>query len=52
MSLKELYQSYRRFCEDEGYRACGSRTFSSRLTNAGFNSERKEYGKVFYLIQK
>ncbi|WP_428235761.1 DNA primase family protein [Gracilimonas sp.] len=51
-SLKELYQSYRRFCEDEGYRACGSRTFSSRLTNAGFNSERKEYGKVFYLIQK
>lgn len=50
-SLKELYQSYRRFCEEEGYRACGNRTFSTRLTNAGFNSERKEYGKVFYLTQ-
>jgi putative DNA primase/helicase len=29
--LKELYQNYRSFCNEDGYRACGKKTFSERL---------------------
>lgn len=50
--LSELYQSYKRFCEQDGYYACSNRKFSNRLKNAGFKSDRKEYGRVFYLVQK
>jgi putative DNA primase/helicase len=49
--LAELYQSYRRFCEQDGYKPCGNRKFSSRLKNAGYITERKEYGRVFYVVQ-
>ena len=49
--LSELYQSYKRYCEQDGYKACSNRKFSSRLKNAGYNTDRKEYGRVFYLVQ-
>jgi putative DNA primase/helicase len=48
--LSELYQAYRNYCEQDGYRACSNRKFSSRLKNAGYLTDRKEYGRVFYLI--
>jgi putative DNA primase/helicase len=31
MPLKELYQQYRAFCYEDGYRACGKKTFSERI---------------------
>ncbi|MDZ7805824.1 MAG: phage/plasmid primase, P4 family [Gracilimonas sp.] len=49
--LSELYQSYRRYCEQDGYKPCSNRKFSRRLKNAGYLTERKEYGRVFYLVQ-
>ncbi|PKD43694.1 DNA primase family protein [Rhodohalobacter barkolensis] len=49
--LSELYQGYKRFCEQDGYRACSNRKFSTRLKNAGYTTDRKEYGRVFYLVQ-
>jgi len=49
--LSELYQSYKRYCEQDGYRACSNRKFSNRLKNAGYMTDRKEYGRVFYLVQ-
>jgi putative DNA primase/helicase len=36
MPLKELYQQYRTFCGEDGYRACSNRTFSDRLRAKGF----------------
>jgi putative DNA primase/helicase len=36
MLLKELYQHYRAFCCEDGYRACSNRTFSERLRAKGF----------------
>ncbi|MTI88832.1 MAG: DNA primase [Balneolaceae bacterium] len=50
--LTELYQAYKRYCEQDGYIACGNKKFSSRLKNAGFTTKRKEYGRVFYLVQE
>ncbi|MDR1584202.1 MAG: DUF5906 domain-containing protein, partial [Prevotellaceae bacterium] len=31
IQLKELFQDYRVFCNEDGYRACGKKTFSERL---------------------
>lgn len=36
MRLSDLYQHYRSFCNDDGYRACGIRVFSERLRRKGF----------------
>jgi putative DNA primase/helicase len=36
MPLKELYQQYRAFCNEDGYRACSNRTFSDRLRAKGY----------------
>jgi putative DNA primase/helicase len=36
MLLKELYQRYKTFCCEDGYRACSNRTFSDRLRAKGF----------------
>ena len=37
MRLSDLYQHYRSFCNDDGYRACGIRVFSDRLRRKGFD---------------
>lgn len=35
--LKVLYQEYKIFCNEDGYRACSNRTFSDRLRAKGFD---------------
>lgn len=47
--LKELYQGFKTYCLDSGYRPCSVRTFSERLRNLGFETERKRDGYVVYI---
>lgn len=37
MRLHALYQYYKSFCNEDGYRACSNRTFSDRLRSKGFD---------------
>ena len=41
---KELFQQYRIYCNDNGYKACSNRTFGDRLKSAGYSTERRNYG--------
>ena len=44
ISLDNLYSEYANYCNNSGYKACGKRSFSSRLVNAGYQKTRKGYG--------
>jgi len=46
--LKHLFYDYRKYCEASGYRSCSIRTVGDRLKNAGFVTERKNYGMAVY----
>lgn len=48
ISLKELFDLYRCYCIESGYKACSKKTFSERLKNIRFEIERKSYGMVVY----
>ncbi len=48
---KTLFQEYRDFCKDEGFRAVSSKTFAQRMQAAGFEKHRKN-GGVFYFAVK
>lgn len=47
--LKALYQEYRTYCYDNGFRQCGSKTMAKRLEALGFDSDRGVSGRRFYL---
>jgi putative DNA primase/helicase len=42
--LKELFNEYRTYCNESGFKACSVKTFSDRLRNLGFQIQRKGYG--------
>ena len=48
VSLKELFQKFKAYCLDSGYRPCSIKTLSERLRNIGFESEKKNFGAVVY----
>jgi putative DNA primase/helicase len=48
-ALKELFQGFRTYCIDSGYRPCSIKTLAERLRNLGFESERKKGGYVVYI---
>jgi putative DNA primase/helicase len=48
-AIKELFNEYKLYCIDSNFRACGIQNFASRLTNAGFETEKKNYGKVIFI---
>lgn len=48
MPLKSMYNEYRIYCNDNGYRACSLRTISDRLKMLGFEMKRKTQGNVIY----
>jgi putative DNA primase/helicase len=48
--LKELYQQYRAFCYEDGYKACGKKTFSERLRARRFDIIKSS--DKYVLIQK
>ena len=43
--LKEMYTSYREFCQDGGYRPVSKTTFSQRLRNLGYTVEKVGHAK-------
>ncbi len=49
MEFKELFGYYRTYCSDSGYHACSKRTFAERLRNAGFVTERRNYGLIIFV---
>lgn len=50
--LKDLYQSYKTFCTDNGYRPVHSRNLIKRLAALGFETEKKSMGKIIYLERR
>ena len=44
MPLKELFNEYRNYCIESGFKACSLRTLADRLRNSGYQTERKGYG--------
>jgi putative DNA primase/helicase len=49
LTLKTIYKSYRDYCFEYGYKPVSVRKFADRVRNAGFESERKNYGTVIYM---
>lgn len=48
MLLKLLYNEYKTYCNDSGYRPCSIRTLSDRLKMLGFETKRKNTGNIVY----
>lgn len=44
MPLKDLFNEYRNYCIESGFKACSLRTLADRLRNSGYQTERKGYG--------
>jgi putative DNA primase/helicase len=44
--LKDLFNEYRSYCTESGFKVCSLRTFADRLRNAGYQTERKNFGTV------
>lgn len=42
--LKDVFNDYRSYCSDSGFKACSVKTFADRLRNSGYQTERKNYG--------
>jgi putative DNA primase/helicase len=51
VSLPDLYNGYKLFCNDDNYRAVGKNKFSVRLENKGFERTRTNAG-TYFLIKK
>ena len=45
---KEIFNEYRVYCNESGYRPVSIKTFSERLRNVGFVIERKNFGNVVF----
>ena len=48
VALSTMYGEYRNYCIESGLRQCSIRTFSERLSNAGYQKTRKSNGVVVY----
>lgn len=48
VTLSAMYSEYRTYCLESGLRQCSIRTFSERLSNAGYQKTRKNYGVVVF----
>ena len=48
MTLSAMYSEYKTYCLESGLRQCSLRTFSDRLSNAGYQKTRKNYGVVVF----
>jgi len=44
--LKQIFAEYRNYCIESGFKACSLQTLSKRLKNAGYQTERRNYGTV------
>lgn len=48
-SLKDLYLIYKSFCLDNGFRPVHSRNLAKRLEALGFETDKRNYGRIIYL---
>ena len=46
-TLKDLFQGYKRFCDDDGYRTLGKQNFSKRLELCGFVKSKRNFAWGF-----
>jgi len=44
ISLKDMFNEYRNYCIESGFKTCSIRTLADRLRNIGYQTERKSYG--------
>jgi putative DNA primase/helicase len=52
IALKEIFNEYRSYCIDSGFKACSLRTFADRLRNSGYQTDRKGYGMAVNAVKK
>lgn len=50
-SLKALFQEYREFCNDDGFKPVNKTNFKKRLERFGILIEKKNIGKVVFVIK-
>ena len=50
--LKEIYQVYRQFCIENGFKAVSSGTLRKRLFALGFESARTKVGQVMFMARE
>lgn len=50
-SLTEIYDEYKNYCKDDGYKPLGKNRFSRRLEAKGFKKERINAGVIFYVVK-
>jgi putative DNA primase/helicase len=48
VSLKYIYEGYKQYCGDFGYKCCSLKSLSERLKNLNFTVTRKSKGNVVY----
>lgn len=46
IALKVLFDQFKSFCSESGYKSCSLKVFSERLRNQGFKVHRKRHGNV------
>lgn len=46
---QDMYNQYRIYCVDNGFRQVSTKSFSKRLKTAGFEVERRNFGTVVYI---
>jgi len=51
-TLSGMYDMYRDYCSENGLMRCSKKTFSDRLSNAGYKKARKNYGIVVFAEQQ
>ncbi len=51
-SLKDLYVIYKSFCNDNGFRPVHSRNLAKRLEALGFETDKRNYGRIIFLEVK
>ena len=49
--LKDLFNEYKNYCLEGGFKSCSVRTFSDRLKNLGFQIEKKNFGRIVNISQ-
>jgi putative DNA primase/helicase len=52
LPLKEIFNEYRMFCLEGGFKSCSVKTFSSRLKAIGYETKRYKYGTVINAEKK
>ncbi|STX37710.1 phage/plasmid primase, P4 family [Legionella feeleii] len=49
--IKTLYEEYRSFCSDDGFKPVNKMNFSKRLKSMKINLERKNFGNIAFLVK-